>query len=277
MRARNDMPLVAQTLQALARQTVPFDLVAYDNASGDGTREELARVASRVIDVPAGAYVPGRVLNDGMRATSGDWVVFLNSDCTPVDDRWLERLLAAADGPGIAAVFGRQVPRPGCHPIHALDTERAYGDGSLHRTWRHFFSMASSAIRRSVWEAMPFSETLQYSEDIDWTWRARQAGHEIRYVPDAVVTHSHDYTLRQLYRRHLGEGRADARIYDFTAWERSLVRSTLLPYGRQVARDVRDLVRLGQWQAAFQAPVVRAAQFAGHRAGFVRGLQERRG
>lgn len=275
MRAHNDMPLIRETLRALERQTVPFDLVAFDNASTDGTREALAAVASSLVDVPAGAYVPGRVLNEAMRVAHGDVVVFLNSDCTPTDGHWLERLLAAAADPAVAAVFGRQVPRPGCHPIHALDTERAYGDGHLHRTWQHFFSMASSAIRRSAWEARPFDESLRYSEDVDWTWRARRAGLQIRYVADAVVLHSHDYTLRQLYRRHLGEGRADARIFDWSPWERSLLRFSVLPWGRQVLKDCRDLVALGEWRAAAEAPLIRAVQFAGRRAGFAKGWKER--
>ena len=204
-----------------------------------------------------------------------DVVVFLNSDCTPTDASWLERLLAAGSDPAVAAVFGRQIPRPGCHPIHALDTERAYGDGARHRTWRHFFSMASSAIRRPVWESMPFDEALRYSEDIDWTWRARRAGFQIRYVPEAVVLHSHDYTLRQLYRRHAGEGRADANIFDWSSWERNLVRYSLLPWGRQVLADWRELGAMGQWKAAIEAPVVRAAQMAGRRAGFIEGWKER--
>ncbi len=275
MRAHNDMPLVREALDALARQTVPFDLVAFDNASSDGTREALAAIAARVIDVPAGQYVPGRVLNQAMQATQGEVVAFLNSDCTPVDTHWLQRLLEAASDPKVAAVFGRQVARPGCHPIHALDTERAYGDGHLNRTWMHFFSMASSAIRRSAWQAMPFDEALRYSEDIEWTWRARRAGWEVRYVADSVVMHSHDYTLRQLYRRHAGEGRADARIFDWTPWQRSLLRFSVLPYGRQVLSDWRDLAARGEWKALAEAPVIRAVQFAGRRSGFREGLKER--
>jgi len=275
MRAHNDMPLIAGTLEALAGQSVPFELVAFDNASTDGTREALAKIATRIIDVPAGGYVPGRVLNQAMGATHGDVVAFLNSDCTPTDAGWLERLLAAGSDPAVAAVFGRQIPRPGCHPIHALDTERAYGDGARHRTWRHFFSMASSAIRRPVWESMPFDEGLKYSEDIDWTWRARQAGFEIRYVPDAVVMHSHDYTLRQLYRRHAGEGRADAHIFDWSSWERNPIRYSVLPWGRQVLADWRELGAMREWKAALEAPVVRAVQMAGRRTGFVEGWKER--
>jgi len=153
---------------------------------------------------------------------------------------------------------------------------RALGEAvARQQRWRHCFSMASSAIRRSVWEERPFDESLGYSEDIDWTWRARQSGREIRYVPDSVVLHSHDYTLRQLWRRHHGEGRAEARIFDWEPWERSLLRYSLLPWARQVASDIAYCARAGDWGSVIRSPIVRASATLGRRSGFVRGLGER--
>ena len=271
LRSHDDQPLVAETLAALARQTVPHRLIAFDNASTDGTREAVAAAAERVVDVPAGAYVPGRVLNDAMRLTDGAVVAFVNADCTPAHDDWLQRLLAGLDDPQVGAVFGRQVPRPGAHPLHARDTELAYGDGVRQASWRHCFSMAASAIRRADWEAVPFDEGLRYSEDIDWTWRLRQRGRGVRYVPDAVAVHSHDYTLRQLARRHYGEGCAEASIFEWSAWQASLVRYSVLPWGRQVLGDVRWALGQGLWGLAAEVPVIRAVQAAGRRAGFVAG------
>src|SRR5580704_15993615 len=112
LRAHNDLPLVAETLRNLQRQNHPFDLVAFDNASTDGTLEEIRKYTDRIHHVPAGGYVPGRVLNQAMAATGGEFVVFLNSDCTPQDDFMLELLLAGFNDEKVAAVFGRQMPRP---------------------------------------------------------------------------------------------------------------------------------------------------------------------
>ena len=277
LRSHDDQPLADQTLAALARQTVPHRLIAFDNASTDGTREAVARAADLLVEVPAGAYVPGRVLNDAMRRTDGPVVVFLNADCTPQHDEWLARLLAGLDDPEVGAVFGRQVPRPSAHPLHARDTELAYGDGVRQAAWRHCFSMAASAIRRADWLAAPFDEGLRYSEDIDWTWRLRRRGRGVRYVPDAVAMHSHDYTLAQLARRHRGEGQAEAAIFEWSGWQASWLRYSFLPWGRQVLSDVRWALGQGEWRAAVQAPVVRAVQAWGRRAGFRAGRAARRG
>ena len=275
MRSHNDMPLVAETLLRLKTQNRPFELVAFDNASTDGTLEEIRKYTSRIHNVPAGSYVPGRVLNQAMAATEGEFVIFLNSDCTPQDDFMVDALLEGFAAEKVAAVFGRQMPRPDCRPLMAKDTEDTYGDGSRQRFWRHCFSMAVSGIRRSVWERMPFNEDIQYSEDIDWTWRARGAGYEIRYVAGARVMHSHNYTLGQFYQRHFGEGRAEANIFEWSPWERSLVRYSLLPYLRQVASDWKYCAANLQAGEALYSPVLRMAQMAGRWHGFSSAWRER--
>lgn len=268
MRSHNDLPVLRDSLRGLAAQATPFTLVSFDNASHDGSRGAVAALADAQYHVPAGQYVPGRVLNDAMRATSADIVVFLNADCVPVDSHWLGRLVEAFDDPTVAAAFSRQRPRTDCDPFQTRDTNATYGNGRLQARWRHCFSMAASAIRRSAWLESPFREDLQYSEDIDWTWRARQRGHRIQYVPTSEVYHSHNYSLAQLYRRHRGEGRADAAIFPWSPWERSLVRYTVLPWMRQVLADWRMALRTRTPRVVAQAPLYRAVQAAGRRAGF---------
>ena len=59
-----------------------------------------------------------------------------------------------------------------------------------------------------------------------------------RYVPEAAVMHSHNYTLRELYGRCFIEGEADAFIYD----ARPSVRRSVLRVAAAIKRDVA-------WQA----------------------------
>ena len=83
MRSYNDMPLIADTLAMVSRQITPFELISLDNESTDGTLREIGKYTDRTINIPKGTYVPGRVLNQGMAASHGEFVAFLNSDCTP--------------------------------------------------------------------------------------------------------------------------------------------------------------------------------------------------
>jgi len=276
VRAQNDMPVIAETLKMISQQTVPAEIYAFDNSSNDGTRDELLKYAKEIIDIPVGKYVPGKVLNHAMRIITGDIAVFLNSDCTPLDEFWLEELLRGFSEPETAAVFGRQLPREDCRPLFARDIHNTFGDGSRQSRWRHCFSITSSAIRRSVWEEEPFNEDLQYSEDIEWTWNARRRGYSIVYMQRSSVLHSHNYSWAQFYRRQYGEGRAEAQIFSWNSWETSFLRYSLLPYLQQTKSDAAYALQRRYYGTALYAPIHRLAQMAGRRRGFTKGLRERR-
>ena len=278
MRARNDIPLIKETLEMIKRQSVPYELYAFDNDSQDGTKELLEKHAKRVYRVPAGKYIPGRVLNDAMKnvVLKAPYVVFLNSDCTPADSVWLENLIKGFDDEKVGAVFGRQLPRRDCLPLFYKDTEDTFGDGARQQYWKHCFSMASSAIRRSVWEELQFSETLQYSEDIDWTWRIRQVGWTVKYQQFSQVYHSHNYTRKQFAKRHRGEGKAEAVIFSWSRWERTFVRYSLLPLLRQIKSDFLFALKHREFGMLISSPGLRFAQMTGRRKGFKEGLKSRK-
>jgi rhamnosyltransferase len=201
----------------------------------------------------------------------------LNSDCEPVDEYWLKRLIDAMDDPAVGAAFGRQMPRPGCFSWFERDTEATFGDGKEQAKWRHCFSMANSILRREAWEAEPFNEKIAYSEDVELTLRIKNRGFEIRYVPESRVLHSHNYTWKQYYKRQFGEGKAEAAIWEWSRFQRSWLRYSALPYLRQIGRDFSYCVPKGRAGDAVKAIYVRTAQLLGRRKGFLAGLREGQG
>ena len=273
VRSCNDMPLVKDTVRKVRQQTVPAFLLAFDNGSTDGTREFLQDQANALVDVHGEEYVPERVLNSGAGPATSDIVVFLNSDCTPVDELWLENLLKPFDDPQVGAVFGRQLPRPGCTPLAARDVENTFGDAPAKERWSFCFSMASSAIRKSAWKNLSFSESVKYSEDMDWSWRLNRASSQVRYARDSCVFHSHNYTNEQWNKRQFREGKAEALIFPWNAWRKSLLRYSLLPLLRQVLCDIFYCIRKHNWNGVWRVPGYRYAQMIGRRAGFMSGLK----
>jgi len=274
LRCFNDVRVVGETLDAVYAQKGPsLRVVAIDSGSSDGSVEVLGRYPLHLVQIPLGSYVPGRVLNLGMRQGDEPIVAFVNSDCTPQHAEWLERLVAplAADDQ-VAAVYGRQVPRPDAEPLVVKDYERAFGDGSVAATWRHFFSMASSAVRRSVWKERPFDEEIRYSEDILWSWQRRQEGWRIAYAAGSIAMHSHNYTHSELRKRFFGEGKADAAIYPRHLLATGLVRGVLLPLAAEVVRDFLWLAGHGYLDALLEAPVIRFLQKTSYRRGLREGL-----
>jgi rhamnosyltransferase len=268
MRSYNEGWALKGTLQALLNQTFKdYELIVIDSGSTDDSDELIRRAAPRhYISIRPHEYHPPRVMNLGMRLASSNFVVFLNADATPVDAHWLAPLVRELHNPDVAAVFGRQVPRPDCQAVFAADYEQCFGPRRASRRWDHFFSMVSSGIRKDLWEPRGFNEAMQYSEDDEYTRWARSKGYRVLYVPESVVTHSHNYTPAQAAKRSFGEGRALA------AEKFNFARTVLLGCLNDARRDLGFCLRRGrlrEWPHALHIRwVQRRARLAGFRAGW---------
>jgi rhamnosyltransferase len=277
MRSFNDIPVIRQTLEAVLRQNYQnFDLWNFDSSSTDGTLEVIREynIPERIRLNDSRSYNPGRVLNEAVALTSSQIIVFLNSDATPTDQYWLDRLVAPFEDSDTGAVFGRQLARPGCRSLFIKDTERAFGDGSISSRWTHFFSMANSAVRRELVTRLPFETRIQYSEDIEWSYRIRRMGKGVVYAPDAAVFHSHNYTLAQSWKRHFGEGQADAWIFRGGEVKTSLFRYCVGPLGMEVLRDVRWAIGARSLDALLHSIPLRTVQKLGRWRGLNNGRRQ---
>jgi rhamnosyltransferase len=279
LRSYNEAWALRDTLPALAAQRHRnWELIAFDSGSSDGSVELIRRANPRhFVQMLPHEYRPGRVLNQGMKLARHDRVIFLNADATPQGPDWLEPLVRVLADPQVAAVFGRQIPRPDCAALVARDYERCFGEKRASAGWDHFFSMVSSGLRRDVWARRGFRETLQYSEDDEYTRWCRTAGYRVAYCPDSVVMHSHNYTPRQAYKRSFGEAWALAEGGHGTPAEFTVFRSLLLGWLRDAWGDLRycgRTGRLGQWPHALG---IRWQQRLGRRHGFHVGWQMLRG
>jgi len=191
-------------------------------------------------------YVPGKVMNCGVGLARSEYVIFINADATPQGTNWLRPLVNALLDSQTAAAFGRQIPRPDCRAVYAHDYERCFGDNRESARWDHFFSMASSGIRKDVWSRRKFAEEITYSEDDEWTRWCRAQGYQIVYVPESVAMHSHNYTPAQAYKRSFGEAQALAYVWTGKRREINWLRTFALGLVNDVKKDFRYCARTGQ-------------------------------
>jgi rhamnosyltransferase len=302
MRSHNDIDLIEGTLEALKRQTFrDFELWNHDSSSCDGTLKVILanNDPSRVLVNDPATYNPARVLNKAVSLCDNEIIVFLNSDATPISDTWLADLIAPLLGDKIqgdmaeevygnvsgstdkgfvrkvGATFGRQSARSNCRPLFIKDTERAFGDGRISASWLHFFSMANSAAHRSTLVEFPFEPQMQYSEDIEWSKRLKQAGYSLEYVAAAEVCHSHNYSLRESWKRHFGEGKAEALIFSCSELNTSFGRYVLLPLVSEIVRDGIFSLRRFSIDGLLHSVPLRTAQKIGRWQGLRAGLRAR--
>lgn len=213
VRSHNDEQFIGTTLERLLAQTdtPEFEIVVCDDGSTDKTPEIIARYPQiRQISRPVGRYFPGRTLNAMINQAKGRIIVFNNADAVPQNQHFLKELTAPLLSGETEIVYANQLPRPDAQLLVQKDNNRAFGDGKIASTWNFFFSLASSGVNGELVRRFPFDENITYSEDVEWAYRMKK---EIRYVPQAIVEHSHNYSLPELARRFYGEGYADGQIF----------------------------------------------------------------
>lgn len=209
MRSKDEEPFATQALERLYKQTYSnFTLYNVDSGSTDGTLEAIKKHnpnRETIREIQPGEYVPGRVLNHMIASVKEEIIVLLNSDCIPMDEAWLSTLLQPLLLDEVDVVTSRQVARPDAYFIVAYDLDRGYGDNNMKKKRHNFFSAAACAFHRRIWEQEKFPE-VGWGEDFVWAVRCAQEGVRFDIVVDAVVEHSHNYTLSMLYRRERGHG-----------------------------------------------------------------------
>lgn len=189
------------------------EIVAIDSGSRDATRELLARAGARLLDLGGVPFGHGTARNRAAAAATGEVLLFLTQDVEPVGDAWLAVLLEPLADGRVAGVFGRQVPR-GASPEEAFLAKVNYagrprrltaGDADAFGPGTILFSNAFGAVRRSVWETIPFPDIVM-SEDQAWAAAALRAGHAICYEPRAEAFHGHHHGLVRAFRRNFDSG-----------------------------------------------------------------------
>jgi rhamnosyltransferase len=202
---------------AIAAQTLQADMIlVVDSSSDDGSVETFKRIGARIHSIDRRDFSHGGTRQLGVELLAdADLIIFLTQDAIPGSFAF-EKLSRCFDDPQVAAAFGRQLPRPGSGPIEAharlfnysglsrvttLDDRQTLGIKTV------FFSNSFSAYRRiDLMEVGGFPSHLIMGEDTYVAAKMLLAGKKIAYSADAAVIHSHDYSLREEFRRYFDAG-----------------------------------------------------------------------
>ncbi len=193
-----------ECLEALDRQTFQdFEVVVVDN-SGRGAVGAHGRVRVLANQENVGF---GAAANQGFRASHAPLVAVMNDDAA-ADPGWLAALVAAAETREDAGMFASKIRLAGDGRLDSAGMLLSADGSSKQRG--HLESPAAygrfeEALLPSGCAAMYRREMLDeigmfdegfflYCEDTDLGLRARWAGWECLYVPDAIVDHRYSHS-----------------------------------------------------------------------------------
>lgn len=267
VRCHNEEAHIGRLLTGVAQQThVPDEIVIVDSGSTDATLAIASAFPTTILRISPTEFSFGRALNVGLSASTGEIAVIASAHVYPVYDSWVERLIAPFTDESIALTYGRQqTPTDGRFSEQRLFA-RWFPPSSVARQEDPFCNNANAAIRRSMWQRIPYDEQLTGLEDIDWAKKALGAGHVLAYVAEAPVVHLHDEAFAQTVNRYRREAIAHKQIY--SEQRMGFARATALA-AANVVGDVREARRRGVLRASWaDIPRFRLAQFYGTYRGF---------
>ncbi|HWF65973.1 MAG TPA: glycosyltransferase family 2 protein [Acidobacteriaceae bacterium] len=229
----NRADLLAQLLDSIASQTVPFsEIIVVDNASSDGAGD-LARMRGCTVIRQDSNTGFAQAVNIGWRTAKTDWIAILNSDVT-LDSGWLEHLLAAAKDFSFATgtiydATHREII-DGTYDLLSQSGcawRAGFGETGAGRNAPLRIALAPGTaclFRRDVMEQLNgFDESFEsYLEDVDLGLRCLREGYGGIYVPHAIAWHKGSATL----------GRWNSRVVRLTS------RNQLLLIQRHYDREL---------------------------------------
>jgi rhamnosyltransferase len=272
---RNGGTDLERCLAAIGTQSVDdaVEIVVVDSGSTDSSVEVALAHGARVHEIPAEEFGHGRTRNLGASLAGGDVLAFTSQDAYAADASWLARLVEPLGREEVAGAYGRQLPHDDASPPERYFLDFLYGPesrvqrlaGAGEPTFEQtLFSNVSSAMRQETWAAFPFADDLIMSEDQEWSRRVLRAGHELVYVADAAVHHSHSYSIAAAFRRFFDSGVSAERSYAAGDGGSGALRRAGARYARG---EVEWLWETGQRRWIPYAAVYELAKFTGMQLG----------
>jgi GT2 family glycosyltransferase len=201
-------------------------VVVIDNASTDGTQEEVRRRPGALLIANSENRGFAAAANQGIRSLDLPVLLLLNPDAVLLTG--VEPLEEALREPGVAAAAGkltdqegraqlgfsvRRFPTPAALIFEILGFNRIWKRNPVNRRYRCLDMDPDSPaeveqpagaflmIRREAWQATGgFDEEFRpvWFEDVDFLKRLQSAGYRVRYVPGAVARHRGGHSVGRL-------------------------------------------------------------------------------
>lgn len=205
-----------------AQTLVPNQVIVIDSASSDGTRDLARRDGFTVVEISSKDFNHGGTRQLGAElAQDAEILIYLTQDAAPFGADSFANLVRTFEDSDLGAAYGRQLPREGAGPIEAHARHFSYPPASRVRSWESrrthgfksiFFSNAFGAYRRSALMSVGgFAPDIIFGEDTLVVARLHRAGWKTAYVADAMVRHSHAYSIAEEFRRYFDIGVLHAR------------------------------------------------------------------
>lgn len=206
---------VGELLQSLTQQTVgDFEVIVVEDGSSVPCEEVCHKYEQtlhlRYFMKPNSG--PGQSRNYGAERAEGEWLIVLDSDVVvppdylkAVDDGLKDGDIVAWGGPDAAHDSFTPVQKAISYSMTSFFTTGGIrgGKAKLDKFFPRSFNMG---VRRDVYMQLGGFSRMRFGEDIDFSYRICEAGHQPRLLPDAWVWHKRRTDFRKFWKQVYNSG-----------------------------------------------------------------------
>jgi len=194
-----------------------YEVIIIDSGSTDRTLNIVSNYQCEIIQIKKEEFNHGGTRNKAAMLAQGDIIVFLTQDAIPVESSAIEKLIEPIiKNEYIGMAYGRQLPHKNAKLMGSFARIFNYPNKSCVKNIKDveklgiktvFCSNSFSAYKKSVLEEVGmFPSHVILSEDTYVAAKMILAGYSIAYVAEAMVYHSHDYTILEEFKRYFDIG-----------------------------------------------------------------------
>jgi len=195
--------------------TNQYEVFVIDSSSTDDTLEYCKQFKCKIITIDKSDFNHGATREMGRKLCNTDIVVHMTQDAFPVEMNTIDKLIEPIQKNKASASYARQIPRmnagiiesfPRYYNFPKIEQIRSLKDIYKYGVYTFFCSDSCAAWSIIALDKVEgFSPTLT-NEDYIACAKLLIKKFKVAYVPEAVVTHSHDYTLKQEFQRMFDTG-----------------------------------------------------------------------
>jgi rhamnosyltransferase len=205
-----------------AQKTVrDVEVLVIDSGSSDKTVEIVQKHSKvKLHQISNSEFGHGRTRNLAVEMAKGEYILFLTQDAIPASPYWLEAMVEPFElSDKVGCVVGKQIPHAnapatikrevyivfkGLGPDDSISLQRKNMTTEKFNLVNTFMSNTNSAVRKDLHSKIPFRD-VNYAEDQGLGIDMLDAGYYKAYAPLGAVNHSHDYGVREYFKRKFDE------------------------------------------------------------------------
>lgn len=213
--AYNAAPTIARCIESLKRLNYPdYEIMVVDDGSADSTAAIAESAGVRTLRLPHRGLAAAR--NAGLAAASGRIVAFIDADAE-ADGDWLYHLAEAITRRKAAAAGGQNFAPKRTSTIAAAIAaapgqaqEVRLGDQDLAQLCGCNMAVDKAKLDNSVLFDCKFTNA---GDDVDFSWRVRDAEMTLAYAPGAIVFHERRTAIAAYLKQQRGYGYAEGLLF----------------------------------------------------------------